>query len=171
MSRIGAPPVPTASGARDLEGLLQALIGIGMGEKYGQDDSGSTPDPSPFQKEEERHLADLRDKRDKAKRAVDHLLEDALRKEEVYREAAAKVNTQREECDELERQGFPSLPNDGVDTDPCLASEVLGGSEDEAQRDCETGLGTDVDAQRLARKRTPRLRLELKPWVLRSWSS
>ena len=106
-------------------------------------------------------MADLRDKRDKAKRVLDRLLEDAVRKEKVYRESAAKVNTQREECDELERQvelarvqvqlptPLPSLPSDGGDTDPWLASEVLGGSEDEAQRDCETGLGNE----RLPRKR------------------
>ena len=62
------------------------------------------PTPLPSEKKEERHLAGLRDKRDKAKRALDRLGEDAVRKEKVYREAAAKANTQREECDELERQ-------------------------------------------------------------------
>ena len=136
-------------------------------------------------------MADLRDKRDKAKRALDRLVEGAVRKEKVYREAAVKVNTQRGECDELERQvelarvqvqlptPLPSLPGDGDDTDPCLASEVLGGSEDEAQRDCEAGLGMDVEADPLARKQgrgaspsappkpnLPHLRLKLKRWVL-----
>ena len=86
-------------------------------------------------------------------------------KKTVYEEATARVNFQREENDELERPlelarvqvqvptPLPSLPSDGRDADPGLASEVLGGSEDEARRDCETDLGMDVDPERAARKR------------------
>ena len=46
-------------------------------------------------------MADLRDKRDKAQRVLDRLVEEAVKKKVVYEEACAKVNTQREEYEDL----------------------------------------------------------------------
>ena len=108
--------------------------------------------PLPLEKKKGRHWADLRHKRDKSKRALDRLVEDAV--------AAAKVNTQRTGkaggagacASAASHTASFSLSSDGGGSDPCMASEVLGGSEDEAQRDCEAGLGMDVEADRSARK-------------------
>ena len=87
----------------------------------------------------------------------------------VYEEACAKVNSQREEFDDLERQveaarvqvQLPtppqSLPSDDGDWDQRRVSHV-DGSEDEARRVVEAGLGMDIDVatRKRGRTRTPR---------------
>ena len=104
-----------------------------------------------------RHLADLRHKRDKAQRVLDRLVEDAEKKRMLYEEACAKVNSQREELDVFVRQVDaarvqvnlptppPTLPSDDGDWDQGEESGVEG-SEDEARREVEAGLGMDVDS-------------------------
>ena len=102
-------------------------------------------------------MADLRDKRDKAQRVLDRLVEDADKKRVLlYEEACAKVNSQREELDDTVRQVDaarvqvnlpippPTLPSDDGDWDQGEESGVEG-SEDEARREVEAGLGMDVD--------------------------
>ena len=87
----------------------------------------------------------------------------------VYEEACAKVNTQKEEFDDLERQLEaapvqvqlptlpPSLPSDDGDWDQGRVSHV-DCSEDEARRDVEAGLGMDIygATRKRGRTRTPR---------------
>ena len=110
-------------------------------------------------------MADLRDKRDKAQRVLDRLVEDAEKKRVLHEEACAKVNSQKEELDDLERQVNaarvqvnlptppPTLPSDDGDWEQEEESGVEG-SEDEARRDVEAGLGMDVDSSSRKRGRT-----------------
>ena len=123
------------------------------------------PAPPPVEKKKDRHLADLRDKRDKAQRVLDRLVEDAEKKRVSYEEACAKVNSQREELDGIVRQVDaawvqvnlptppPTLPSDDGDWDQREESGV-DGSKDEARREVEAGLGMDVDSSSWNRGRT-----------------
>ena len=92
-------------------------------------------------------------------------MEDAEKKRVLHEEACAKVNSQKEELDELERQVNaarvqvnlptppPTLPSDDGDWEQGEESGVEG-SEDEARRDVEAGLGMDADGFLRKRGRT-----------------
>ena len=131
---------------------------IGLDESVLEKIREKIPAPPPVEKKKERHLADLRDKRDKAQRVLDRLVEDAEKKRVLHEEACAKVNSQREELDDIVRQvdaarvqvNLPTLPSDDGDWEQGEESGVEG-SEDEARRDVEAGLGMDVDGS--SRKR------------------
>ena len=141
------------------------LFNIGLDESVLGKIREKIPTPPPVEKKKERHLADLRDKRDKAQRVLDRLLEDAEKKKVVYEEAFAKVFSQKVEMDDIERQVNdarvqvqlptppPTLPSDDGHWDQGEESYV-DGSEDEARRDVETGLGMDIDGSTLKRGRT-----------------
>ena len=74
--------------------MLQALVNIGfLDESVLGKIREKIPVPPPVEKKKERHLADLRDKRDKAQRVLDCLVEDADKKRVLYEEACAKVNS------------------------------------------------------------------------------
>ena len=102
------------------------------------------PTSAVVEKKNERHLADFRDKRNKSKRHLGQLVEDAERKK-VLHEEAAKVTAQKEEVDEIDRQievaraqvqlrsTLPSLPSDGGDMD-----HGFDASRDEAMREAQT---------------------------------
>ena len=145
--------------------MLQALVNIGLDESVLGKIREKIPAPPPVEKKKERHLADLRDKRDKAQRVLDRLVEDAEKKRVLHEEACAKVNSQKEELDDIERQVNaarvqvnlptppPTLPSDDGDWEQGEESGVEG-SEDEARRDVEAGLGMDVDSSSRKRGRT-----------------
>ena len=157
--------VSSPSWAKHLDTVLQALVNIGLYESVLGKIREKIPAPPPFEKEKERHLADLRDKWDKAQRVLDRLVEDAEKKRVLHEEACAKVNSQKEELDDLERQVNaarvqvqlptppPTLPSDDGDWEQGEESGVEG-SEDEARRDVEAGLGMDVDGSSRKRGRT-----------------
>ena len=145
--------------------MLQALVNIGLDESVLGKIREKIPAPPPVEKKKERDLADLRDKRDKAQRVLDRLVEDAEKKRVLHEEACAKVNSQKEELDDIERQVNaarvqvnlrtppPTLPSDDGDWEQGEESGVEG-SEDEARRDVEAGLGMDVDSSSRKRGRT-----------------
>ena len=160
--RNAVPPSHVPAGQSSWDTVLQALVNIGLGESVLGKIREKIPAPHPVEKKKERHLADLRDKRDKAQRVLDRLVEDAEMKRVSCEEACAKVNSQREELVDIVRQVDaarvqvnlptppPTLPSDDGDWDQGEESGV-DGSEDEARREFEAGLGMDVDSS--SRKR------------------
>ena len=89
---------------------------------------------------------------------MDRLFEDAEKKKVMYDEACAKVTSQKEELDAARVQVQlptppPTLPSDDGDWDQGEESYV-DGSEDEARRDVEAGLGMDIDGSTPKRGRT-----------------
>ena len=82
---------------------FRPFLNIGLDESVLGKIREKIPTPPPVEKKEG-HLADLRDKRDKAQRVLDRLLEDAEKKKVVCEEACAKVTSRKEELDDIERQ-------------------------------------------------------------------
>ena len=79
-------------------------------------------------------------------------MEDAEEKSVLHEEACAKVNSQKEELDDIERQVNAArvqvqLPDQGEES-------CVDGSEDEARREVEAGLGRDIDGSTRKRGRT-----------------
>ena len=163
--RSAVPPSPAPAGQNTWDAVLQALVNIGLDDSVLGKIREKIPVPPPVEKKKERHLADLRDKKDKAQRVLDRLVEDAEKKRVLYEEACAKVNSQRKERDDLERQVEaarvqvnlptppPTLPSDDGDWEQGEESGVES-SEEEARRDVEAGLGMDVDGSSRKRGRT-----------------
>ena len=163
--RAAVPPSHAPAGQSTWDAVLQALVNIGLDDSVLGKNREKIPVPPPVEKKKERHLADLHDKRDKAQRVLDRLVEDAEKKKVLYEEACTKVNSQREERDDLERQVDaarvqvnlpappPTLSSDDGDWEQGEESGVES-SEDEARRDVEAGLGMDVDGSSRKRGRT-----------------
>ena len=163
--RAAVPPSPAPAGQNTWDAVLKALVNIGLDDSVLGKIREKIPVFPPVEKKKERHLADLRDKRDKAQRVLDRLVEDAEKKKVLYEEACAKVNSQREERDDLERQAEaarvqvnlptppPTLPSDDGDWEQGEESGFES-SVEEAMRDVEAGLGMDVDGSSRKRGRT-----------------
>ena len=159
------PPSPAPAGQNTWDAVLKALVNIGLDDSVLGKIREKIPVPPPVEKKKERHLADLRDKRDKAQRVLDRLVEDAEKKKVLYEEACTKVNSQRVERDDLERQVEaarvqvnlptppPTLPSDDGDWEQGEESGFES-SVEEATRDVEAGLGMDVDGSSRKRGRT-----------------
>ena len=88
-------------------------------------------------------------------------MEDAEKKRVLHEEACAKVNSQRQELDDIERQvnaarvqvnlptPLPTLPSDDQGEESCVY-----GFDDEARREVDAGLGMDIDCSTRKRGRT-----------------
>ena len=123
--RAAVPPSQAPAGQSSWDTVLQALVNIGLDESVLGKIREKISGPPPLEKKKERHLANLRDKRDKAQRVLDRLVEDADKKRVLYEEACAKVKSQREELDDIVRQVAAAQVQVNLPTPPPLSPVMM----------------------------------------------